>query len=622
MVHIVEGGNTWRLCSIEDKPMERQEERQEEAEDEGKKGSVVSKDGNNVKPGEKQLEDSGSEGGNKTESKANLSSSGEEREVVIEEKVESLVASKEVPTGGRATTFVKPGKESREVELMVDVDQPRDVNVDQPRDVKESEKNDHTEEPILVNSNPERESEKGTTEKAETNETTPNKGSKTRPTVNTPTNISETSLQATKVKESKVNLETLRNKEMSTIFQNNEATRSSDPEAEADELFRGNESTGNSDSIVSSSQVSREPYPTVASMGSSESVSTEGKTEGRSNVLETTRSLFNRATNLILGRVSNLRRLTTSNTPGSRLKPDLESSTSSYPITASSEDEEKQLYPVANGAKSTQSSVSTDLPKLPSAAGQKEGIALSGSEGKWKGGEERLNKARMPGQANVDKSENVSSPNEDFATPQLNFTERLSVDGQSKGSNEIEMTEVLLEEPLDSIELKQVMKAVLQEAEERESGRQKRGAGPRPARRFGRARRGRKRKGAAAARHYVAGKSGRDEPEYIVSACPCLDSSSACFFSICLIDLCTLVLMQIYVEPACLTCQMFLRVVCQSCPSLVRFPKPLDQSSPYFKKFTDNLHIRLANTDICGTLQVFVQFLQPLAGHYVVYPQI
>ena len=577
MVDIVEGGDTWRLCSIEDKPMERQEERQEEAEDEGKKGSVVSKDGNNVKPGEKQFEESGSEGGNKTESKANLSSSGEEREVVIEEKVESLVASKEVPTGGRATPAVKHGKESRQGELMVDVDQPRDVN--------ESKKNVHTEEPILVNSNPERESEKATTEKAETNETTPNKGSKTRPTVNTPTNISETSLQATKVKESKVNLETLRNKEMSTIFQNNEATRSSDPEAEADELFRGKESTGNSDGIVSSSQISREPYPTVASMGSSESVSTEGKTEGRTNVLETTRSLFNRATNLILGRVSNLRRLTTSNTPGSRLKPDVESSTSSYPITASSEDEEKQLYPVANGAKSTQSSVSTDLPKLPSAAGQKEGIALSGSEGKWKGGEERLNKPRMPGQANVDKSENVSSPN----TPQLNFTERLAVAGQSKGSNEIEMTEVLLEEPLDSIELKQVMKAVLQEAEERESVRQKRGAGPRPARRFGRARRGRKRKGAAAARHYVAGKPGRDEPEYIASACPCLDSSSACFFSICLIDLCTLVLMQIYVEPACLTCQMFLRVVCQSCPSLVRFPKPIvgepDQSSPYFSGF-------------------------------------
>ena len=546
MVDIVEGGDTWRLCSIEDKPMERQEERQEEAEDEGKKGSVVSKDGNNVKPGEKQLEESGSEGGNKTESKANLSSSGEEREVVIEEKVESLVASKEVPTGGRATPAVKPGKESREVESMVDVDQPRDV--------KESEKNDHTEEPILVSSNPERESEKATTEKAETNETTPNKGSKTRPTVNTPTNISETSLQATKVKESKVTLETLRNKEMSTIFQNNEATRSSDPEAEADELFRGKESTGNSDSIVSSSQVSREPYPTVASMGSPQSVSTEGKTEGRSNVLETTRSLFNRATNLILGRVSNLRRLTTSNTPGSRLKPDVESSTSSYPITASSEDEEKQLYPVANGAKSTQSSVSTDLPKLPSAAGQKEGIALSGSEGKWKGGEERLNKARMPGQANVDKSENVSSPNEDFATPQLNFTERLAADGQSKGSNEIEMTEVLVEEPLDSIELKQVMKEVLQEAEEeRESVRQKRGAGPRPARRFSRARRGRKRKGAAAARQYVAGKSGRDEPEYIASACPCLDSSSACFFLLRLIDLCTLVSMQIYVEPACLT---------------------------------------------------------------------
>merc|ERR1719500_1884644 len=143
-------------------------------------------------------------------------------------------------------------------------------------------------------------------------------------------------------------------------------------------------------------------------------------------------------TNLILGRVSNLRKVTTSNTQGSRLKPDLESSTSSYPITASSEDEEKQLYPVANGAKSTQSSVSTDLPKLPSAAGQKERIALSGSEGKWKGGEERLNKA---GQSNVDKSENVSSPN----TPQLNFTERLAVAGQSKGSNEIEMTEVLVE---------------------------------------------------------------------------------------------------------------------------------------------------------------------------------
>merc|ERR1712233_216338 len=99
-----------------------------------------------------------------------------------------------------------------------------------------------------------------------------------------------------------------------------------------------------------------------------------------------------------------------------------------------------------------------------------------------------LNKPRMPGQKNVDRSQNGSSQkpqNGSSPKPQLNFTERLVVDDQSKGSNEIEMTEVLLEDPIDSIELNQVMKAVLQEAMERENVRQKRGAGP--GRRFGRA---------------------------------------------------------------------------------------------------------------------------------------
>ena len=31
-----------------------------------------------------------------------------------------------------------------------------------------------------------------------------------------------------------------------------------------------------------------------------------------------------------------------------------------------------------------------------------------------------------------------------------------------------------------------------------------------------------------------------------------------------------------------------------------------------FKKFTDNLHIKLANSNICGILQEFVHFLHPI----------
>ena len=518
MVDIVEGGDTWRLCSIEDKSVGRQD-----TEDQGKKVSVMSREGNNVKPEDEQLKKARGEGGNKslTESKANPSSNSEEKEMEIEEKgrkeVEIRAASllKEVPTRDRATTALKSGKESTKVKPMADVDQP----IEESPDVNESGKDDDAEEPILVDSNPEGETQKAPTEKTDTKETTPIQDSTTRPAVNTPKSISETSVQATKVKESKIKSETIGNSEISKNFNDNEASRSK-PEAEPDELFTSKESRGNSSGIISNSQDAREPHPKFTSIGSSESVSSEGRTVGRSNVMETTRSLFNRGTNLILPleRVSldpaNLRRLTTSNTPGSRLKPNVESTTSSYSITASPQlDEEKQLYPVGTGAKSTQSSVSTDLAKLPSAADQKEGIAskdkiaLSGSEGKWK---------EEPGEANVDKSENGSGPKKDFPTPPLNFTERRVFDSQSKGSNEIEMTEVLLEEPIDSIELKQVMNAVLQEAKERESVRQKRGAGP--GRRFGRARRGRKprRKGAAAARHYVAGKSGREEPEYIV----------------------------------------------------------------------------------------------------------
>ena len=272
-------------------------------------------------------------------------------------------------------------------------------------------------------------------------------------------------------------------------------------------------------------------------MGSSEkgeTLSTEDATVGSSNVLETTANLE------LVERVSvqlgnSLQ--TSSNTPHSRLKPNVEGTTSSYPITPSpprrpgSLYEEKQLYPVAS-AKSTQSSVSTDLEKLARAADQKEAtaskdnIAVSENQETGKGGVESLNNPRISVQANADKSQNGSSSEKVFASPQLNFTKQPGLDQPVRkgdnSSNEIEMTdEVLMEEPIDSIELKQVMKAVLQEAKEakekRESLRQKRGAGP-AWRRFGvKARRGRKprrKSSATAARQYEARRPGRQELEY------------------------------------------------------------------------------------------------------------
>merc|ERR1712037_336039 len=187
--------------------------------------------------------------------------------------------------------------------------------------------------------------------------------------------------------------------------------------------------------------------------------------------------------------------------------PNIESTTSSYSIKppSSSQFEERQLYP--KRTKPTQSPVSTDLAKFPSAAEQKEGIAskdnvaISGKQGKDKVGE------RKSVEVNVDKSENNSRSKTDFSrdpTPNLNSKE---FDRSSdNNTSEIEMTEVVLEEPLDSVDLKQVMKAVLQEA--KENHRQKRGVGP--ASRSGRSGRGRKwrRKAGSTAPQFVAGRSG------------------------------------------------------------------------------------------------------------------
>ena len=551
VVQIVEGGDTWKLCSIEDKLVEDPVHQL----DQGKKVSVMLGKGNNLKEEGKQFQQLGAVGSNTSRmvSSPNPNSNGQKKEMVVEQNMskeaDNLVVSlvKEVATGAAMIAL----KESGKVELMVDADQPPTVRID----VNKSEESDHAVEPIHVKRNPE--TEKATTEKAETKETAPIQGSKFQSMVSTPTNISATSVQATKVIESKVTSESLLNSdesitynEISTILQKKGTTTQypvfSDPATEPNELRRrltAKDSIANSNGILSSNQIVTESYPTEASMGSTEkgdTLSTEDTTVRSSNVLQTTTTsnglLLTPATNLdpverVSAQSANSSQ-TTSHTPDSRLKSNVESTTSSYSITPSSplplrpgsHYEEKQLYPVVSG-KSTQSSVSTDLEKLASAADQKEGIAskdnIAGSDHqeKGKGGLESFNNTRTTGQANV---ESRTSSKKDSATPRLNFTKRPVLDQLvekgDNGSNGIEMTdEVLLEEPLDSIELKQVMKAVLQEAKEAErvSLRQKRGAAP--ARRFGRARRGRKarRKGAAtAARHYVGGRSGRQELEY------------------------------------------------------------------------------------------------------------
>ena len=547
MVQIVEGGDTWKLCSIEDKLVEDPVHQL----DQGKKVSVMLGNGNNLKEEGKQFKQLGAFGSDTSRmvSSPNPNSNGQEKEMVVEQKMskeaDNLVASlvKEVPTGAAMIAL----KESGKVELMVDADQPPTGRID----VNKSEESDHAVEPIHVKRNPE--TEKATTEKAETKETAPIQGSKFQSMVSTPTNISATSVQATKVIESKVTSESLLNSdesitynEISTILQKKGTTTQypvfSDPATEPNELRRrltAKDSIANSNGILSSNQIVTESYPTEASMGSTEkgdTLSTEDTTVGSSNVLQTTTTsnglLLTPATNLdpvkrVSAQSANSSQ-TTSHTPDSRLKSNVESTTSSYSITPSSRPgshyEEKQLYPVVSG-KSTQSSVSTDLEKLASAADQKEGIASkdnnAGSEHqeKGKGGVESFNKTRMTGQANV---ESRTSSKKDSATPRLNFTKRPVLDQLvekgDNGSNGIEMTdEVLLEEPLDSIELKQVMKAVLQEAKEAERVRSRQKRGAKPARRFWRARRGRKprRKGAAtAARHYVGGRSGRQEFEY------------------------------------------------------------------------------------------------------------
>ena len=454
--------------------------------------SVTSRKGNAVKSVEKQFgqqdgrNQSMGEGGAKTNQSSDTSQGSE---MVIEEEnhVRSLVKE-----GLTRKTVIASRQDSRKVEPMVSVEQLREDSTTGGKDGKIGEESDqyHAEEPIRVESNQEKD-----IVKVETKETTPTKRSKIRPGVTNDGKISVKPTSATK--ESKVKSKSMVNdaettiyKEISTISQNNETKATSfpalsDPKPESNELRIQLHETEPSKGRTGKGEASTSP------------------TDKISNLMETTRVPVERVS------VPANSSLATSNTPGSRLKPNIESTTSSYSIKppSSSQFEEKQLYP--KRTKPTQSPVSTDLAKFPSAAEQKEGIAskdnvaISGKQGKDKVGE------RKSVEVNVDKSENSSRSKTDFSrdpTPNLNSKE---FDRSSdNNTSEIEMTEVVLEEPLDSVDLKQVMKAVLQEA--KENLRQKRGVGP--ASRSGRSGRGRKwrRKAGSTAPRFVAGRSGRD----------------------------------------------------------------------------------------------------------------
>ena len=496
MVQVEEAGNTWKLCSIEDKPrmVEPLQQQVEEVEEPLKQVaenqvSVTSRKGNAVKSVEKQFgqqddvgrNESMGDGSAKTNQSSNTSQGSE---MVIEE--ENLVRSLTKEALTRKTVIA-----SRKVEPMVSVELLREDSMTGGKDGKIGEESDqyHAEEP-RVESNQEKD-----IVKVETKETTPTKRSGIRPGVTNDGKISVKPTSATKVTESKVksmvnDAETTIYKEISTIYQNNETKATSfpalsDPKPESNELRIQLHETEPSKGRTGKGEASTSP------------------TDKISNLMETTRVPVERVS------VPANSSLATSNTPGSRLKPNIESTTSSYSIKppSSSQFEEKQLYP--KRTKPTQSPVSTDLAKFPSAAEQKEGIAskdnfaISGKQGKDKVGE------RKSVEVNVDKSENNSRSKTDFSrdpTPHLNSKE---FDRSSdNNTSEIEMTEVVLEEPLDSVDLKQVMKAVLQEA--KENLRQKRGVGP--ASRSGRSGRGRKwrRKAGSTAPRFVAGRSGRD----------------------------------------------------------------------------------------------------------------
>ena len=494
MVQVEEAGNTWKLCSIEDKPsMEEPLQQQVEEVEEPLKQvaenqvSITSRKGNAVKSVEKQFGQQDDVGRTQSmgEGGAKTSNTSQGSEMVIEEENHVRSLTKEALT---RKTVIASRQDSRKVEPMVSVEQLREDSLTGGKDGKIGEESDqyHAEEPIRVESNQEKD-----IVKVETKETTPTKRSKIRPGVTNDGKISMKPTSATKVTESKVksmvnDAETTIYKEISTISQNNETKATSfpalsDPKPESNELH--------------------ETEPSQGRTGKGEA--STSPTDKISNLMETTRVPVERVS------VPANSSLATSNTPGSRLKPNIESTTSSYSIKppSSSQFEEKQLYP--KRTKPTQSPVSTDLAKFPSAAEQKEGIAskdnvaISGKQGKDKVGE------RKSVEVNVDKSENSSRSKTDFSrdpTPHLNSKE---FDRSSdNNTSEIEMTEVVLEEPLDSVDLKQVMKAVLQEA--KENLRQKRGVGP--ASRSGRSGRGRKwrRKSGSTAPRFVAGRSGRD----------------------------------------------------------------------------------------------------------------
>ena len=490
MVQVEEAGNTWKLCSIEDKPrMEEPLQQQVEEVEEPLKQvaenqvSVTSRKGNAVKSVEKQFGQQDGRNQSMGEGGAKTSNTSQGSEMVIEEENHVRSLTKEVLTRKKV---IASRQDSRKVEPMVSVELLREDSLTGGKDGKIGEESDqyHAEEPIRVESNQEKD-----IVKVETKETTPTKRSKIRPGVTNDGKISVKPTSATKVTEPKVKSKSMVNdaettiyKEISTISQNNETKATSfpalsDPKPESNELRIQLHETEPSKGRTGKGEASTSP------------------TDKISNLMETTRVPVERVS------VPANSSLATSNTPGSRLKPNIESTTSSYSIKppSSSQFEEKQLYP--KRTKPTQSPVSTDLAKFPSAAEQKEGIAskdnvaISGKQGKDKVG---------------DKSENNSRSKTDFSrdpTPHLNSKE-FDRSAADNNTSEIEMTEVVLEEPLDSVDLKQVMKAVLQEA--KENLRQKRGVGP--ASRSGRSGRGRKwrRKAGSTAPRFVAGRSGRD----------------------------------------------------------------------------------------------------------------
>ena len=464
-------------------PLQQQVEEVEEVEEPLKQVmenqvGVTSRKGNAVKSVEKQFGQQDDVGRTQSMGGAKTSNTSQGSEMVIEEENHVRSLTKEVLTRKKV---IASRQDSRKVEPMVSVELLREDSLTGGKDGKIGEESDqyHAEEPIRVESNQEKD-----IVKVETKETTPTKRSGIRQISVKPT--SATKVTEVKSKSMVNDAETTIYKEISTISQNNETKATSfpalsDPKPESNELH--------------------ETEPSQGRTGKGEA--STSPTDKISNLMETTRVPVERVS------VPANSSLATSNIPGPRLKPNIESTTSSYSIKppSSSQFEEKQLYP--KRTKPTQSPVSTDLAKFPSAAEQKEGIAskdnvaISGKQGKDKVGE------RKSVEVTVDKSENNSRSKTDFSrdpTPHLNSKE---FDRSSdNNTSEIEMTEVVLEEPLDSVDLKQVMKAVLQEA--KENLRQKRGVGP--ASRSGRSGRFRKwrRKAGSTAPRFVAGRSGRD----------------------------------------------------------------------------------------------------------------